>query len=63
MGVKDKVKTAVDGSGTVGRLLGSKKRKAAAAGVLAEVIVALAESTWYFSREFQEKRIMKYSQC
>ncbi|WP_418578006.1 flagellar basal-body MS-ring/collar protein FliF [Hungatella sp.] len=42
MGVKDKVKTAVEGSGTVGRLLGSKKRKAAAAGVLAAVIVALA---------------------
>lgn len=27
MGMKEKVKTAVDGNDTIGRLLGSKKRK------------------------------------
>ena len=44
MGIKDKIKPGAGGNGAIGRVLGSGKRKAVAAGVAAAIVIALAAS-------------------
>ena len=44
MGIKDKIKPGAGGNGVIGRILGSGRKKAMAAGAAAAVVVALAAS-------------------
>lgn len=46
MGVKDRIKSAVDGNGTVSRVLDTKKKKGAAVGIAAAVVIALAAAVF-----------------